>query len=62
MAKKTKMSKTEIVDKIIKTIEYLIAPITAVLAIWDVDAGIYVAAGAGMIVSILNFVKLFVKD
>ena len=61
MAKKTKMSKTEIVDKIIKTIEYLIAPITAVLAIWDVDAGIYVAAGAGMIVSILNFVKLFVK-
>jgi hypothetical protein len=61
MAKKTKMSKTEIIDKVIKTIEYLIAPITAVLTIWDVDAGIYVAAGAGMIVSILNFVKLFVK-
>lgn len=61
MAKKTKMTKKEIIDKIIKTIEYLIAPITAVLTIWDIDAGIYVAAGAGMIVSILNFVKLFVK-
>lgn len=62
MAKKEKASKAEIIDKVIKTIEYLIAPITAVLAIWDVDAGVYVAAGAGMIVSILNFVKLFVKD
>lgn len=61
MAKKTKMSKTEIIDKVIKTIEYLIAPITAVLAIWDVDAGVYVASGAGVIVSILTFVKLFVK-
>ena len=63
MAKKVeaKLTKSEIIDKVIKTIEYLIAPITAVLTIWDVDAGIYVAAGAGMIVSILNFVKLFVK-
>ena len=63
MAKKeTKLTKKEIIDKIIKTVEYLIAPVTAVLAIWDVDCGVYVAAGAGMIVSILNFVKLFVKD
>jgi hypothetical protein len=60
MAKKT-MTKTEIIDKTIKTVEYLIAPITAVLAIWDIDAGMYVAAGAGMIVSILTFIKLFVK-
>jgi hypothetical protein len=43
MAKKeTKMTKTEIIDKIIKTVEYLIAPVTAVLAIWDVDCGVYV--------------------
>ena len=63
MAKKeTKMTKTEIIDKSIKTVEYLIAPITAVLAIWDVDAGVYVAAGAGVIVSILSFAKLFIKD
>lgn len=55
------MTKTEIIDKTIKTIEYLIAPATAVLAIWDIDAGTYVAAGAGMIISILSFVKLFIK-
>lgn len=47
MAKK-KMTKTEIIDKSIQTIEYLIAPVTAVLAIWNIDAGIYIAAGAGV--------------
>lgn len=64
MAKKqeVKMTKKEIIDKTIKTVEYLIAPVTAVLSIWDIDAGMYIAAGAGMIVSILSFVKLFVKD
>lgn len=64
MAKKeqTKLSKTEIIDKVIKTVEYAIAPVTAILAIWDLDAGVYVASGAGVIVSILTFVKLFVKD
>lgn len=56
------MTKTEIIDKTIKTVEYLIAPVTAVLAIWDIDAGMYIAAGAGMLVSILTFVKLFVKE
>lgn len=61
MAKK-KTTKTNVIDKIIKTVEYLIAPVTGVLAIWDIDAGAYVAAGAAMIVSILTFVKLFVKD
>jgi hypothetical protein len=62
MAKKEKMTKTEIIDKVIKTVEYAIAPVTAILAIWDLDAGVYVASGAGVIVSILTFVKLFVKD
>lgn len=61
MAKKAKLTKTEIIDKSIKTVEYLIAPLTAVLAIWDLDFGVYVAAGAGMIVSILTFVRLFIK-
>lgn len=60
MAKK-KMTKTEIIDKTIKTVEYLIAPVTAVLAIWDIEAGTYIAAGAGVIVSVLSFVKLFIK-
>lgn len=64
MAKKqeVKTTKKDIIDKTIKTVEYAIAPLTAILAIWDVDAGIYIAAGAGVIVSILTFVKLFVKD
>lgn len=63
MAKKAeaKMTKTEIIDKVIKTVEYAIAPVSAILAIWDLDAGVYVASGAGVIVSILTFVKLFVK-
>lgn len=63
MAKKeqAKMTKAEIIDKVIKTVEYAIAPVTAILAIWSVDAGVYIAAGAGAIVSILTFVKLFVK-
>lgn len=63
MAKKqVKQSKKDIIDKIIKTVNYLIAPVTAVFAIWDLDVGVYVAAGAGMIVSILSFVKLFIKE
>ena len=61
MAKKEKANKAEIIDKVIKTVEYAIAPVTAILAIWDLDAGVYVASGAGVIVSILTFVKLFVK-
>lgn len=61
MAKKEKMTKTEIIDRCVKTVEYAIAPVTAILAIWSVDAGVYVASGAGVIVSILTFVKLFVK-
>lgn len=64
MAKKqeVKTTKKDIIDKTIKTVEYAIAPLTAILAIWDIDAGIYIAAGAGVIVSILTFVKLFVKE
>jgi hypothetical protein len=64
MAKKqeVKTTKKDIIDKTIKTVEYAIAPLTAILAIWDIDAGIYIAAGAGVIVSILTFVKLFIKE
>lgn len=64
MAKKqeVKTTKKDIIDKTIKTVEYAIAPVTAVASIWGFDAGIYIAAGAGVIVSILTFVKLFIKD
>lgn len=62
MAKKeAKASKKELIEKIIKVVEIFIAPVTAALSVFNLDAGIYVAAGAGMIVSILGFVKLFVK-
>ena len=61
-AKKTKMTKKDIIDKCIKTTEYLIVPVTAVLAIWDIDAGVYVAAIAGFVISGLRLAEVFIKD
>lgn len=57
-----KTSKKDIIDKCIQTTEYLIAPITAVLAIWNIDAGVYVAAIAGFIISGLRLAEVFIKD
>ena len=62
MAKETKTSKKEIIEKIIKTVEVFIAPVTTALAIWDLDAGIYVAAISGFIISGLRLVEVFIKD
>ena len=61
-AKKTKMTKKEIIDKCIQTTEYLIVPVTAVLAVWNIDAGVYVAAIAGFIISGLRLAEVFIKD
>lgn len=61
-AKKTKMTKKEIIDKCIETTEYLIVPATAILAIWNIDAGVYVAAIAGFVISGLRLVEVFIKD
>ena len=61
MAKKEKMSKTEIIDKSIKTVEYLIVPAAGVAAIWGFDISIYVAAFAAFLIAGLNIAKLFVK-
>lgn len=62
MAKKEKASKAEIIDKVIKTVETAIVPaILTVGAIWNFDIAVYVAAGSAIVVSILTFVKLFVK-
>ena len=61
MAKKAKMTKVEIIDKIIQTCEYAIAPVTIMLAICWLEAGVYMAAFLGMVISILTFVKLFIK-
>lgn len=62
MAKQTKTSKKEIIEKIIKTVEVFIAPVTTALAIWDLDAGVYVAAIAGFIISGLRLAETFIKE
>lgn len=56
------MTKKEILDKIIETIEYLTLPICGVASIWGFDISVYVSAGAGALVSVLSFIKLFVKE
>lgn len=60
--KKTKMTKKEIIDKCIQTAEYLILPVSAVLAIWEIDASVYVSAIAGFIISGLRLAEVFIKD
>lgn len=64
MAKKeeAKMTKTEIIDKCIKTVEYLIVPVAGVAAIWGFDISVYVAAFAAFLIAGLNIAKRFVKD
>lgn len=62
MAKETKTSKKELIENIIKTVEVFIAPVTTALAIWDLDAGVYVAAASGFIISGLRLVEVFIKD
>lgn len=57
-----KSSKKDFIEKCIKTTEYLIVPVTTVLAIWDVQAGTIVAAVAGFIVSGLRLAEEFIKD
>lgn len=55
------MTKTEIIDKCIQTVEYLIVPVTTVLSIWSIDAGVYVAAIAGFIISGLRLAEVFIN-
>ena len=62
MAKQTKMTKTEIIDKVIETVEYLIVPVAGVAAIWGFDISVYVAAFAAFIIAGLNLAKLFIKN
>lgn len=64
MAKKeVKKSVTkDTITKIIERLELSIAPLSALLLAWGLDVSVYVAAGISMIISILAFVKLFIKD
>lgn len=59
--KQQKMTKTEIIDKCIQTAEYLIVPVTTVLSIWNIEAGVYVAAIAGFIISGLRLAEAFIN-
>lgn len=54
--------KKETCEKIVKTCNYLIAPVAGVAAIWGYDISIYSAAGFGMLASIFTFVGLFCKE
>lgn len=64
MAKKeeVKMTKKEIIEKSIKTVEYLIVPVAGVAAIWGFDISVAVAAVAGAIIGILKCVDVFIKE
>lgn len=52
----------DVLDKCIKSCEFLVLPTTGLLAIWDIDISVYSAAGFGALASIFAFVKLFLKD
>ena len=57
-----KMTKKEIIEKSIKTVEYLIVPVAGVAAIWGFDISVAVAAVAGAIIGVLKCVEVFVKE
>jgi hypothetical protein len=59
---KQKMSTKEIIERSIKTCEYLIVPVAGVAGIWGYDIAVYSAAFFGMLISILSFVELFIKE
>lgn len=52
----------ELCDKIIATINYIPVPVMALGGIWGFDISVYCAAGCAMLASIVEFVKLFVKE
>lgn len=58
---KKKMSNKEIIKRSIKICEYLVIPVAGVLAILDYNVAVYSAAFFGMLISILSFIKLFIK-
>ena len=56
------MKAKEIIDKVKQTIELLIAPATGIAAVWGIDIAAYVAGGASIVISVLEYAKLFIKD
>lgn len=63
MAKKEeqKRSAKDIIDIIIKCLEYAIIPVSTMAGYWGFDISVYTAAIIGCIVNILDCVKLFLK-
>lgn len=61
MAKKEKMTKAEIIDKIMKCVELTIPYAAAIALVWGWDVAAYTAAIGTAIIYILKAVKLFVK-
>lgn len=56
------MKAKEIIDKVKQTIELLIAPATGIAAVWGIDIAAYVAGGASIVISVLEYAKLFIKE
>lgn len=63
MAKKVeeKRSAKDIIDIIIKCLEYSIVAISTFAGYWGFDISVYTAAIVGCIINILGCVKLFLK-
>ena len=55
------MTKQEILDKCVETVEYSIPFAVGVGAIWGLDVAVWVAAFAAFIIAGLKIAKLFVK-
>ena len=65
MAKKTetKMTKKEIIDKIMESLNILAVPVAGVVAVWStIDTTAYVLSGFELVNSTLEYVKKFIKD
>jgi len=61
MAKQTKMSKTEIIDKCEQCVKLTAPFVAAFMAIWGFDIAAYTAAVGLVLIDILELAKLFVK-
>lgn len=64
MAKKveTKMTKSEIIDKIMKCVELTIPYAAAIALVWGLDIAAYTAAIGTAIIYVLKAIKVFIKD
>lgn len=63
MAKQVKASKKDQINKILELVNIWTVPVIATIALfWNIDATVYVLAIVGAINSILECVKVFIKD